>query len=85
MFKYIGLFVATCGFEFAYIRWIAATTQSGPAVVAHWGTLVSTLSVLGIGGALGLPYGWIPYLAGVWVGGFVTTYLARRRSGSSRS
>lgn len=76
--QYIGLFVATCAFEFAYIRWMRSIANSAAHVVAHWGTLVSALSILGIGGAINLPCGWIPYLAGVWVGGYVTTYLAKR-------
>ncbi len=77
--QYVLLFLATCAFEGAYVAWIHSVQHNSPLRTTCWGVLVSSLSLIGLGGAIKLPYGWVPYLTGVAVGGYVSAYIGKSK------
>lgn len=70
LLQYFGVFISAVVFEFAYIAWVNAATRGGAWTCAGWAVAVAGLSLAGVGGALVLPGGWAPYLAGVGIGSF---------------
>ncbi len=76
--QYIGLFMAATAFEFAYVGWARAAAQGRPWTVTAYSVCTAALGLAGVGGALNLPNGWIPYLAGIGAGAWISAYLAAR-------
>ena len=74
--QYVGLFAASAAFEYAYVAWAKSCSQGSPMRTTAWSVLVAGLGLLGVGGALTLPYGAIPYLTGIAIG----SYVSARRS-----
>ena len=68
--QYFGVFVSALVFEYAYLAWIRSATSSRAYAAAGWGMAVAGLSLVGVGGSLTLPYGYLPYLAGVGAGSY---------------
>lgn len=79
MFKLVALAFASMLFEFSYVAWGKAIVSSPPHTVAMWGVVVAWLGLIGIGGALAIPGGWVAYLIGIGVGGYASAWLAGRR------
>lgn len=73
--QYLGLFAASAAFEYAYVAWAKSCSQGARWRVTAWSVAVAALGLLGVGGALTLPYGYIPYLCGIAAG----SYTAARR------
>ena len=72
LWQYLGLFAASLAFEYAYVAWAKSCSSASPRVVAGWSVAVAALGLLGVGGALRLPYGYIPYLVGIGVGSYIS-------------
>jgi hypothetical protein len=83
--EYVLLFAAAAAFEFSYVGWARAASRDALLPVTAFSVLTAALGLLGLRGALELPLGWAPYLAGIGLGAAVSAYLARRRSVIPRS
>ena len=70
LIPYFGLLTATVLFEFAYLNWTRSAVGNSPTRTALWGTAVAGLGLIGFGGALQLPGGWVLYLIAVLAGGY---------------
>jgi hypothetical protein len=78
MLQYFGLFMASAAFEFAYVAWARAAAASKTWATVAYSVLTAALGLAGVGGALNLPSGWIPYLAGIAFGAWSSAYMAGR-------
>lgn len=74
---YAGLFLAAVAFEAAYVAWARSAARARPGSTSIWAVIVAALGLLGLRGALSLPLGWVPYLAGVGVGAYVSARLGK--------
>lgn len=73
LLQYLGLFAASGLFEFAYVAWARSCSQFSPGRTTAWSVLVAGLGLLGVGGALTLPHGYIPYLTGIALGSWLAS------------
>jgi hypothetical protein len=78
MWQYFALFAASAAFEFAYVAWARAAATGRMLPTVAYSVTTAALGLAGVGGALTLPSGWIPYLAGIAVGAWSSAYMAGR-------
>ena len=83
--EYAGLLLASAAFEFAYVAWARSAARGAVLGTVFFSVLTAGLGLAGVGGALRLPYGWGPYLAGIALGAFVSAHLGRKCTAEGRT
>lgn len=77
--QYVGLFIAAVAFEYAYVAWARSAAAGRVVHTVAYSVGTAALSLVGLGGAITLHRGWVPYLAGIAVGAFISSYMPGRR------
>ncbi len=75
--QYAGCFISAAAFEYAYIRWARAAASNAPIPTIAWSVITAALGLFGVGGALTLPLGYLPYLGGICIGSAYAVYSVR--------
>lgn len=83
--QYAALFGAAAAFEAAYVAWARAAAAARSGLTVLYSVLTAALGLAGIGGALELPLGWMPYLAGIAAGAYVSARLGERTDSTART
>ena len=68
--QWLLLLGAAAAFEFAYVRWARCCSTDRVLATTCWSVATAALGLAGVGGALTVPYGALPYLAGIAVGSY---------------
>ncbi len=84
MWQYVGLFAAATAFEFAYVAWARAAAAGRVLHTVAYSVGTAALGLAGLGGALRLPWGTAPYLAGIALGAWVSAKLPAWRRDVTR-
>ncbi len=83
--QYLGLFTASVAFEFAYVAWARSAARGAVWATVAWSVATAALGLAGVGGALSLELGAIPYLAGIGTGAYVGARLGKLAPGPSHA
>jgi hypothetical protein len=80
---YVGLFAASCAFEFAYVAWARSAAKDRVASVVAWSVATAGLGLIGVKAALELPLGSVTYLAGIGLGAWSLAYLGQTKAAAA--
>ncbi len=77
--QYVGLFASAVAFEYAYVAWARAANAGRVLHTVAYSVGTAALSLAGVGGALRLPWGTLPYLGGIALGAFISSSIPADR------